>query len=79
MLDVNISVSNVVIPHTSNGIAPFTHAELVMKQHQDTPREHVMDASTMMGFVVILTSRENMMEILQENVDEHVLFAFPVV
>jgi hypothetical protein len=76
MLDVSISVLNVVIPHTSNGVAPFTPAELVMKQHQDTPREHVMNASTMMEFVVILTSRENMMEILQESVNEHVLFMY---
>jgi hypothetical protein len=76
MLDVNISVSNVAIPHTSNGVAPFTPAELVMKRHQDTPREHVMDASMMMEFAVILTLRENTMEILQESVDEHVLFMY---
>jgi hypothetical protein len=76
MLDASINVSNVVIPHTSNGVAPFTPAELVMKQHQDTHREHVMDASMMMEFVVILTSRVNTMEILQESVDEHVLFMY---
>jgi hypothetical protein len=73
MLDTNINVSNVAIPHTSNGVVPFTP---VMKQHQDMHREHVMDASTMMEFVVILTSRENTMEILQESVDEHVLFMY---
>jgi hypothetical protein len=76
MLDANINVSNVVIPHTSNGVVPFTPAELVMKQHQDTHREHVMDASMMMEFVVTLTLRENTMEILQESVDEHVLFMY---
>jgi hypothetical protein len=76
MLDASISVLNVAIPHTSNGIAPSTPAKLVMKQHQDTHREHVMDTSTMMEFVAILTSRENTMEILQESVDEHVLFMY---
>jgi hypothetical protein len=54
MLDASINVSNAVIPHISNGIAPFTPAELVMKQHQDTHHEHVMDVSTMMDFVAIL-------------------------
>jgi hypothetical protein len=76
MLDANINVSNVVIPLTSNGVAPFIPAELAMKRHQDTHREHVMDASTMMEFVVILTSRANTMEISQESVDEHVLFMY---
>jgi hypothetical protein len=82
MLDASINVLNVAIPHTLNGVAPFTPVELVMKQHQDMHREHVMDASTTMEFVVILTLRENTMEILQESVDEHVLlcmFAFPVI
>jgi hypothetical protein len=74
MLDASINVLNVVIPHISNGIAPFTPAELVMKQHQDMHHEHVMDRSTMMGFVVITTLRENTMETLPESVDEHVLF-----
>jgi hypothetical protein len=54
MLDASINVSNVAIPHISNGVAPFTPAELVMKQHQDTHHEHVMDISMMMGFVAIL-------------------------
>jgi hypothetical protein len=54
MLDASINVSNVVIPHISNGIAPFTSAKLVMKQHQDTHHEHVMDVSMMMHFVAIL-------------------------
>jgi hypothetical protein len=76
MLDANINVSNVAIPHTSNGVVPFTPAELVMKQHLDTHHEHVMDASMMMEFMVILTLRENTMEILQESVDEHVLFIY---
>jgi hypothetical protein len=76
MLDASINVSNVVIPHTSNGVAPFTPAELAMKQHQDTHCEHVMDASMMMEFVVILTSRANTMEISQESVDEHMLFMY---
>jgi hypothetical protein len=76
MLNASISVSNVAIPHTSNGVVPFTPAELVMKQHQDMHRKHVMDASTMMEFMAILTSRENTMEILQESVDEHVLFMY---
>jgi hypothetical protein len=76
MLDASINVSNVAIPHTSNGVAPFTPAELVIKQHQDTHREHVMDISMMMEFVVIMTLKENTMEILQESVDEHVLFMY---
>jgi hypothetical protein len=54
MLSANINVLNVVIPHISNGVAPFTPAELVIKQHQDTHHEHVMDVSMMMGFVAIL-------------------------
>jgi hypothetical protein len=76
MLDASINVLNVVIPHTSNGVVPFTPAELVMKQHQDMRHEHVMNASMMMEFVDILTLRENTMEILQESVDEHVLFMY---
>jgi hypothetical protein len=44
----------VVIPHISNGVASFTPAGLVMKQHQDTHHEHVMDVSLMMDFVAIL-------------------------
>jgi hypothetical protein len=54
MLDASINVSNVVIPHISNGVASFTPAGLVMKQHQDTHHEHVMDVSLMMDFVAIL-------------------------
>jgi hypothetical protein len=53
MLDNNISVSNVVILHTSNEIAPFTHVKPVNKQHWDMHHEHVMDASMMMGFEAI--------------------------
>jgi hypothetical protein len=76
MLDANINVSNAAIPHISNGAAPFTPVALVMKQHQDMHHERVMDASTMTEFVVITTSRESTMEILQENVDEHMLFTY---
>jgi hypothetical protein len=76
MLDANINVSNVATPRISNGVVPFTPVELVMKQHQDMHCEYVMDTSTMMEFVVTLTSRENTMEILQESVDEHVLFMY---
>jgi hypothetical protein len=54
MLDANISVSNAVTPHISNGVALFIPAGLVMKQHQDTHHEHVMDVSMMMDFVAIL-------------------------
>jgi hypothetical protein len=53
-LDNNISVSNVVILHTSNGIAPFTCVEPVNKQHWDMHHEHAMDASMMMGFEAIM-------------------------
>jgi hypothetical protein len=53
-LDANINVSSVVILHISNGAVPFTPVELVMKQHLDTHREHVMDVSMMMDFVAIL-------------------------
>jgi hypothetical protein len=54
MLDASINVLNVAIPHISNGVVPFTPAELVMKQHRDTHHEHVMDVSMMMDFVAIL-------------------------
>jgi hypothetical protein len=54
MLDASINVLNAVIPHISNGVAPFTPAELVMKQHWDTHHKHVMDVSMMMDFVAIL-------------------------
>jgi hypothetical protein len=53
-LDASINVSNVVTLHISNGVAPFTPAGLVMKQHQDTHHKHVMDVSMMMDFVAIL-------------------------
>jgi hypothetical protein len=76
MLNTNINVLNVAIPLASNRVAPFTPAELAMKRHQDMHHEHVMDASTMMEFVVILTLRANMMEISQESVDKHVLFMY---
>jgi hypothetical protein len=54
MLNANINVLNVATPHISNGVAPFTPAGLVMKQHWDTHHEHVMDVSMMMDFVAIL-------------------------
>jgi hypothetical protein len=52
-LNNNISVLNVEILHTSNGIAPFTHVKPVNKQHRDTHQEHAMDASMMMGLKAI--------------------------
>jgi hypothetical protein len=54
MLDANINVSNVAIPHISNKVVPFTPVRLVIKQHQDMHHEHVMDVSMMMGFMAIL-------------------------
>jgi hypothetical protein len=54
MLDASINVSNAATLHISNGVAPFTPARLVMKQHRDTHHEHVMDVSMMMDFVAIL-------------------------
>jgi hypothetical protein len=54
MLDASINVSNAAIPHISTGVAPFTPAGLVMKQHRDTHHEHVIDVSMMMDFVAIL-------------------------
>jgi hypothetical protein len=54
MLDASINVLNAAIPHISNGVAPFTPAGLVMKQHRDTHHEHVMDVFMMMDFMAIL-------------------------
>jgi hypothetical protein len=54
MLNASINVSNAATPHISNGVAPFTPAGLVMKQHRDTHHEHVMDIAMMMDFVAIL-------------------------
>jgi hypothetical protein len=53
-LDASINVLNAATLHISNGVAPFTPAGLVMKRHQDTHHEHVMDISMMMDFVAIL-------------------------
>jgi hypothetical protein len=64
----NTNVLNVAILPILNGTVPFTNVEPVDKQHLDTHREHVMDASTMMEFVAITILKENMMDILLENV-----------
>jgi hypothetical protein len=82
MHDDNINVLSAVILPISNGTVLFTSVEHVDKHHLDTHHKHVMDGSTMMEFVVIMTLRDNMMEILLESVDEHVLFmyvCFPVI
>jgi hypothetical protein len=76
MLDTNINVSNVAIPRTSNGVVPFTPAELVMKQHQDMHHEHVTDVSMMMDFVAILILKENVMETSRESVEKHVIGSY---
>jgi hypothetical protein len=73
-LDNNISVLNVEILHTSNGIAPSTHVEPVSKQHLDTHHEHVMDESSMMESGDIMMLKVLKMEILPENVNLHLLF-----
>jgi hypothetical protein len=72
ILDANINVLNVAIPHISNGAVPSTPAKLVTKQHLDMHHEHVMDTSTMMGFVAILILKERIMETSWENVEKHV-------
>jgi hypothetical protein len=53
MPDVSINVLNAATLRISNGVVPFTPAGLVMKQHRDMHREHVMDVSMMMDFVAI--------------------------
>jgi hypothetical protein len=70
-LDASINVSNAAIPHTSNGVAPFTPAGLVMKQHRDMHHEHVMDVSMMMDFVAILIQKESVMETSRKSVEKH--------
>jgi hypothetical protein len=78
----NINVLSAVTLPISNGTVLFTSVEHVDKHHLDTHHEHVMDGSTMMEFVVIMTLRENTMETLPESVDEHMLFMyvfFPVI
>jgi hypothetical protein len=50
----NINVLNVAILPISNGIVPSTHAKPASKRHRDMHHEHVMDASTTMGYVAIL-------------------------
>jgi hypothetical protein len=76
MHDDNINVLNAVILLISNGTVLSTNVEHVDKHHLDTHHERVMDGSTMMEFVVIMTLRENTMETLPESVDEHVLFMY---
>jgi hypothetical protein len=76
MLDTSINALNAVIPHISNGIAPFTPAEPVIKQHQDMHHEPVMAASMMMESAVIMTSTVTKMETSLESADEHVLFIY---
>jgi hypothetical protein len=74
MHDDNTSVLNAAILPISNGIAPFTSAEHVEKQHQDTHHELAMDASMMMVSAAITISMNTKMEILTENANLHCLF-----
>jgi hypothetical protein len=67
----NINALNAAILPILNGIVPFTNAEHVEKQHQDTHHELVMDVSMMMESVDITTLMATTMEILPENVDLH--------
>jgi hypothetical protein len=76
MHDDNINVLSAAILPISNGTVLFTSVKHVDKHHLDTHHKHVMDGSMMMGFVVIMTLRENTMETLPESVDEHMLFMY---
>jgi hypothetical protein len=68
-LNNNISVLNVEILHTSNGIAPFTRVEPVNKQHLDMHHEHVMDESSMMESEAITILKDMKIITSPENVN----------
>jgi hypothetical protein len=71
MHDDNTNALNAATLPISNGIAPFTSAEHVEKQHQDTRHELVTDASMMMVSAAITILTDTMMETLTENVNLH--------
>jgi hypothetical protein len=73
MLADNTNVSSAAILPISNGIVLFTNVKHANKQHPDTHHEHVMDAFLMTEFVAIMTLKENMMEILLENVRSSII------
>jgi hypothetical protein len=76
MLIDNTNVINVMTLPTSNGTAPFTHVEVVIKLHQDMHYEHAVDLPLMMDSAGILTLKKSMMETSLESADQHMLFVY---
>jgi hypothetical protein len=72
----NINVSNVATLPVLNGTVLFTHAEPVIKLHQDMHPKHVKDAYTMMESADITISMVMMMKTSLENAELHKLFVY---
>jgi hypothetical protein len=66
----------VAIQLTSNGIAPSTFVKHVIRLLQDMHLGHVKGMYMMMEFVDITTSMDMKTEILLENVNLRLLFAY---